>query len=198
MGDKASKLTPAQEVFAQHVAMGKTQADAYRMAKPQSLKWKDETVWKRASEWRALGKVSGRVKEIQALHAERLAISHERVLKEIARLALFDPRSLFRDDGSPKPITELDDDTAAAIAGLDVMEEFEGTGKDRVFVGYTKKYKIADKNAALEKLAKHLGLYREDNKQKTDPLRELLQSLSGNVVGPKVEAGEENGEEEQS
>ncbi len=89
----------------------------------------------------------------------RLAISNERVLKEIARLALFDPRNLFRDDGTPKPINELDDDTAAAIAGLEVLEEFEGEGKSRVFVGYTKKYKVADKNAALEKLCKHLGLY---------------------------------------
>lgn len=177
------KLTTAQELFSQHVASGKSQAEAYRLAKPQSLNWKDETVWKRASEWMALGKVQGRVKEIQAAHADRLAISHERVLKEIARLALFDPRSLFRDDGSPKPINELDDDTAAAIAGLEVLEEFAGHGDNRVFVGYTKKYKIADKNAALEKLAKHLGLYREDNKQKTDPLRELLQSLGGNVMG---------------
>lgn len=181
MSDK--KLTPAMELFAQHVASGESQAESYRLAKPQSRKWKDATVWKRASEWMALGKVQGRVKEIQASYADRLAISHERVLKEIARLALFDPRRLFNDDGSPKPINELDDDTAAALAGLDVHEEYEGHGDDRVFVGYTKKYKIADKNAALEKLAKHLGLYREDNRQKTDPLRELLQSLGGNVMG---------------
>jgi len=151
-------LTPKQEKFAQVVASGKSQADAYRAAF-DCAKSKPETIQAHASRLMADAKVSARVKALRGMIADRLAISNERVLREIARLALFDPRSLFREDGTPKPINELDDDTAAAIAGLDVLEEFEGSGKDRVFIGYTKKYKIADKNAALEKLAKHLGLY---------------------------------------
>lgn len=60
-----------------------------------------------------------------------------------------------------------------------MTEEFEGSGEDRKFVGYTKKYKIADKNTALEKLAKHLGLYEKDNTQKTNPLAELIRAVSG-------------------
>ena len=115
--------------------------------------------------------------------AKRLGITAERVLRERARLAFFDPRKLLDKDGAPIPLQDLDDDTAAAIAGMDVLDEFEGSGDARRFIGYTKKYKIADKNVALEKLAKHLGLYREDNRQKTDPLRDLLQSLGGNVMG---------------
>jgi hypothetical protein len=30
---------------------------------------------------------------------------------------------------------------------------------------------------------KHRGLYKEDNTQKADPLRELLDSLGGAVIG---------------
>ena len=115
--------------------------------------------------------------------AQKLELTTERVLLEVARLALFDPRKLFDNTGQPIPIQSLDDDTAAALAGLDVHEEYLGSGKDRVFVGYTKKYKIADKNSALEKAAKFLGLFEKDNKQKTDPLRDVLGALSGNVVG---------------
>ncbi|WP_434513794.1 terminase small subunit [Dechloromonas sp. ARDL1] len=151
-------LTPKQEKFAQEVASGKSQADAYRAAF-DCARSKPETIQSHASRLMADGKVSARVKELREMIVDRLAINNERILREIARLALFDPRSLFNDDGTPKPIAELDDDTAAAIAGLEVLEEFEGSGKERVFVGYTKKYKIADKNAALEKLCKHLGLY---------------------------------------
>mgnify|MGYP000848301907 FL=1 len=110
---------------------------------------------------------------------ERTAVSSDRVLLEAARLALFDPRKLFNDDGSPKGITELDDDTAAAVAGIEVVEQFEGSGKDRVFVGYLKKYRIADKNSALEKLFRHHGLYERDNEQKTDPLTSLLHAIAG-------------------
>lgn len=92
----------------------------------------------------------------------KLEISAERVLLERARLAFFDPRRLLDDQGRPKPISELDADTAAAIAGLDITEEYEGYGADRVFVGYTKKFKLADKNASLTALEKHLGLYKDD------------------------------------
>ena len=118
---------------------------------------------------------------------QRTGVTADRVLLEAARLALFDPRKLFNTDGSPKGIHDLDDDTAAAIAGLEVVEQFEGSGEDRVFVGYLKKYKIADKNAALEKLFKHHGLYERDNSQKTDPLTSLLHALasgSGSAFKP--------------
>jgi len=70
-------------------------------------------------------------------------------------------------------------DTAAAVAGIEVVEQFEGSGKDRVFVGYLKKYRIADKNSALEKLFRHHGLYERDNEQKTDPLTSLLHAIAG-------------------
>lgn len=93
--------------------------------------------------------------------AQRTQITQDRVLKEFARIAFFDPRKLFRDDGTPRPINELDDDTAAAIAGLDVSEEFDGSGPDRVFVGYTKKYKVSDKKGALDSVARHLGMFND-------------------------------------
>ena len=161
-------LTPQQEKFAQAVAGGKSQADAYRDAYPKSKKWKDSSVYAQSSALMADSKVSIRVEELRKAASDIAVVSSARVLQEIARIALFDPRRLFFDDGTPKPITSLDDDTAAALAGLDVTEEFEGSGEDRKFVGYTKKYKIADKNSALDKLAKILGLYEKDNAQKND------------------------------
>lgn len=94
--------------------------------------------------------------------SEKTNITQERVLREYAKIAFFDPRKLFQDNGQPKDITMLDDDTAGALAGLDVLEEYEGSGRDREFVGYTKKYKIADKLRALDALGKHLGLFDKD------------------------------------
>ncbi len=41
------------------------------------------------------------------------------------------------------------------------------------------KIHLHDKLAAMEKLFKHLGLYEVDNKQKTDPLTELLHAIAG-------------------
>lgn len=176
------KLTGQQEKFAVGIASGKTQADAYREAYPKAKKWKDEAVYVEASRLLDNPKVSLRLKELRERLAGLGIASAERVLLEATRIALFDPRNLFFDDGTPKPIAALDDDTAAALAGLDVMEEFDGSGDDRKFVGYTKKYKVADKNAALEKLFKHHGLYEFDNRQKMDPLAELLKAVSGSAL----------------
>ncbi|MFM9917854.1 MAG: terminase small subunit, partial [Rhizobacter sp.] len=69
-----------------------------------------------------------------AEHAEainRMELSVDRTKLEIARIAYFDPRKLFGQDGRPLNITELDDDTAAVVAGLDVVEEYAGSGEDR-------------------------------------------------------------------
>ena len=94
-----------------------------------------------------------------------MGLTEERVSLEVARLAFFDPRKMFTARGDPIPLSELDDDTAAAIAGLDVLESYEGSGEDRVLVGHIKKYKIADKNSALERAAKILGMFKKDNEQ---------------------------------
>ncbi len=103
--------------------------------------------------------IQATIAEARQKLAESAGISAERVLQEYARLGFFDPRKLFHDNGQPKEISELDDDTAAALAGLDLVEIYEGTGPDRKFVGYTKKYKIADKKGALDSIAKHLGMF---------------------------------------
>lgn len=89
----------------------------------------------------------------------------ERTLQELARLAYQDPRRLYDGQGNLKAVTDLDDDTAATIASVEVTEEFEGRGEDRKSIGFTKKLKLWDKNSALEKAMKHLGLFERDNRQ---------------------------------
>lgn len=70
-------LTPAQEVFAQLVASGKTQADAYRGAYPKAAGWKASSVWEKASTLMANVKVQSRVEQIKAELAERGLWSRE-------------------------------------------------------------------------------------------------------------------------
>ena len=67
-------------------------------------------------------------------------------------------RKLFDEQGALKPIGEWSDDVAAAVASLEVLEEWEGSGESRRLVGHTKKLKLWDKNSALKTLAQHLGM----------------------------------------
>jgi phage terminase small subunit len=106
-------------------------------------------------------KIQAEIDKAMSHRSERTEITQDRVLKEYARLGFFDPRKLFNDDGSPKVITELDDDTAAVLAGLEVMEIWEGRGDDRRFVGYLKKYKLGDKKGALDSIARHMGMFND-------------------------------------
>ena len=170
----ARKLAPMQSVFVQEylIDLNATRA-AIRAG--YSAKTAEQQGYQLLQKPSVQAAIAARQKERE----QRTAVTADRVLLEAARLALFDPRKLFNDDGSPKGIHELDDDTAAAVAGIDVLEQFEGYGKDRVFVGCVKKYRIADKNSALEKLFRHHGLYERDNEQKTDPLTSLLHAIAG-------------------
>ena len=73
-------------------------------------------------------------------------------------MAFFDRRKLFRPDGTEKHTTEWDDDTTAAISHI------SATGP----VPF-------DKNAALEKAFKHLGLYERDNTQRREDIRIIVE-----------------------
>lgn len=105
--------------------------------------------------------IAAAIQEEMDKRGTRTEITADRVLEEIAKLAFFDPRKFFNSDGSPIPIQDLDDNTAMALSGIDVLEEFEGSGNDRVFVGYTKKFKLTDKKASLELLGRHLKLFTD-------------------------------------
>ncbi len=91
--------------------------------------------------------------------AERLEITADRVLQEIAKLAFHDPRKFFDEDGRIKPISEIDDDTAMCLSGLETMHKIVGDEKDGCIV--LTKIKIADKGQNLERLGKHLKLFTD-------------------------------------
>jgi phage terminase small subunit len=76
------------------------------------------------------------------------------VMREYARIAFADVRNIFGSDGNLKQISELDDDTAAVIQGIDVVS----VGNAMVGEGQVLKIKMADKIRALDMLSKHLGI----------------------------------------
>ncbi len=86
---------------------------------------------------------------------DKLDITAERVLQELARIAFFDIRKIFNDDGSLKQVAALDANSAAAIAGIEHDKLFEHFGKGHAkHVGTTSKVKVADRIRALELLGK--------------------------------------------
>lgn len=134
-------------------------------------------------------KVEAAIAEGKRERGARTQITQDRVLQEVARIAFLDLRKALNADGSLKAITELDDDTAAALAGLDLLEEFEGHGEDRQQIGWTKKMKLADKVRALELLMRHMGMLNDKVKLQGDaenPLVLLLKQMQGTALKPSL------------
>lgn len=99
------------------------------------------------------------IAEGQVERARKLDITAERVLQEVARIGFSDVRKLFSESGQLKPIHELDDDTAAVVASIEVSDRAIPGGEgdtERVT-----KIKAWDKGSALGQLGKHLGLFND-------------------------------------
>jgi phage terminase small subunit len=88
-------------------------------------------------------------------------VTCDRVIEELARVAFADIRGFYKPDGSMKKPHELNDDEAGAIASLETLEQFAGSGDERVKVGEVQKIKLWDKIASLRTLAQNLGMLKE-------------------------------------
>lgn len=128
--------------------------------------------------------------KVKALIAERskeLAVKHElttdSVIAELSKIVHADPRLLFAEDGSMLHPKDWPDGMAGAVASLEVVEEFDNdTDGGKKLIGYTKKLKLWDKNSAIEKAMKHLGLFAEDNKQRAGALADLPRDMVKAIV----------------
>jgi phage terminase small subunit len=164
-------LSPRQEAFAAGVAQGLSQAESYRRAYPRSKKWKDETVYSRASELMADRKISGRVNELMAKAAAANEVTQERIVKELARIAFGNKRAVMAwgpGGVALRASVDLTDDEAAMVA--EVQETVTQAGSSL-------KLKAHDKVKALELLGKHVGMF-SDKVQVSNP--------DGSPIAPTV------------
>lgn len=116
-------------------------------------------------------RIAAEIATRMAAREKRTEITQDRVLQEYARLAFLDPAKLFDESGRPLPIQQMDEDTRRAIVGVDVAT----VGNDQMGVGEVLKLRLADKRAALDSVARHLGMFNDKlDLNVTGPLAERL------------------------
>ena len=103
-------------------------------------------------------------------------LTTERWAKEMAAIAHFDPGELYDETGQLIPLWELPEHVRRAISAIDVERRREGRGDDAQVVETTK-IKTHDKNTALANVGKHLGVFAEDNHQRTTAIQVNIQLL---------------------
>lgn len=147
------KLTPKQERFVAEylIDLNATQA-AIRAGYSQ------RTANEQGARLLANVSVRSSLQSAMKKREERTKITQDRVLEEYAKLAFLDPRRFYDDSGWLKPVHLLDEDVAAALVGVDVIESYDKEGQS---TSTTKKVKFADKKGALDSVARHLGMFKD-------------------------------------
>jgi phage terminase small subunit len=92
-----------------------------------------------------------------ARRSKRTEVAADRVLLALARLGFSDIRRIFDGQGRLRRPQDWDDVTAAAISSVEVVMRYLGSGE----VMHLHKIRLWSKNDALDKLAKHFGMYEE-------------------------------------
>ena len=95
-----------------------------------------------------------------------MGIDEHSVLVELQSLAFWNIKDFVQADNSLKDISKIGKAKAKPIAGIKVKETITTIG-DVTTKEVTTELKLTDKRAALTDLGKHLGIFKEDNEQKT-------------------------------
>lgn len=106
------------------------------------------------------------IAELQADIAKRNSISADMVVQELAALGFYSIQDVIDDDMAIINLKKTDRSKVKPVIGIEITEIIRGTGKRRKKTVQTK-VKLADKTNALIHLGKHLGIFKEDNNQKS-------------------------------
>jgi phage terminase small subunit len=115
------------------------------------------------SENLAKPKIQEAIQKAKEARAKRTEITADRVLREIARIAFSDLGQIMDFTGEQvklRPAKDIASSARRAISSVKVKRHFEGVGEDAREVEVTE-FKLWSKEAALEKLCKHLGLAKD-------------------------------------
>jgi phage terminase small subunit len=121
-------------------------------------------------------------------YRQKEGIQSENVLTRMARIGYADIRKIFGPNNTILDVKDWPDDIVPAVAGIEVFEEYQGKGEDRILIGHTKKVRLWDPNPSLTNMAKNVGAigngkHRDEDDEKGEIGRVLTTlELSAKIV----------------
>lgn len=110
-------------------------------------------------------KVLKRIAELRAEEAERNKVSIDDVIQELKALGFWSINDFLNEDNTIKKLGSMNRHLTKPVVGIKVTEK-TSVIKGKQIVEVITELKLADKQAALVSLGKHLGAFKEDNEQK--------------------------------
>ncbi|MDN5938458.1 MAG: terminase small subunit [Salinisphaera sp.] len=116
------------------------------------------------------------IEKRQEVAGEKASIDVAQVLTELGRVGFFNPAKVRRAGGF-LPIEEWDEDSLAAVAGIEYVQSGDECK--------TVKVKLAAKTTALAKIGEHLNMFVQQHKVDlgTDLVNSLLEQIDGAGTG---------------
>jgi phage terminase small subunit len=171
-----TELTPKQARFVQEylIDLNATQAAIRAGYSAKTAEQIGHQLLKKTS-------VAEAVAQAQAKLSEKTGITVERVLEEYAKLGFANMQDYIRvtDEGDAYVnLSEMSRDQAAAIAEVKVEDFKDGRGEDARDVRRVT-FKLSDKRAALDSIAKHLGMFTEKHEHSGNV--EIIHTFKSNI-----------------
>lgn len=183
-----AKLTLKQQTFVDALMLDpeQNQTNAYRKAYPKSSLKAAESG---AARLLRNAKVVAYLDEQKKARSERTGIDADWLLKRLGMDVDADLADLYYEaTNTLKPVHEWPLIwRQGLVMGVDVLEEFAGSGEDRMKIGETTKLKISDRIRRLEMIGKHIAVSAFEERVKhdvTDELGDLLKQIAPKTLDP--------------
>lgn len=188
MAEQRPKLTANQKRFVAEYAIDRNAVQAYFRAFGRATAKGKRRSYKGAAESaRVLLENPGIQSELRAAereHRRRCRVDADRINRELAAIAFADPDDCYEPDEqnhglpSPRPWRDVPPAARKAIASVKVKRRRLKTEDDETWEIEELEYRHHDKGAALDKLCRRLGLYRD-----LPPLETILAALPPELAG---------------
>lgn len=164
-------MTDAQKRFCEEYVLDFNATRAYKAVYPNCKT--NDTARKLGSRLMTKVDITDYIQELLNESRERSKITKDMIIQELANIAFFNIKNIYKEDGSLKKVTELDDETAKAISSVKTLQKAGSMAmginpkeKDKVvsiehIPEQTIEIKANDKKGALELLGKHLGMFKD-------------------------------------
>jgi len=188
MAKPEQELNTKQQIFAREYLVDRNATRAAIAAG-----YKEKTAAQAGSRLLKNVKVQAHISQCAEKIFRKLDVSAERVLHGLAELAFYDPRHMFRPDGSLKSILEMDDPSAMALSAIDVQtterseEKLSADGKTSEPVKcktITSKIRLANRGENLERLGRYFKIFGNNDANPPSTVRVLIEHIGARAAHP--------------
>jgi len=164
---KPGEMTPKQSAFVREYLVDHNATRAYLRA---GYRCSEQAAQANAFRMMANDGIASAIADAAKAATDVANLTVQDTLTALRRFLSYDVRKFYDADGKPLHVTQLDDDSAAAIVGIKVVTK----GNAEMGFGEVTEFKLADKVATLEKAMKYHVLFKEDHKSQADALGEIV------------------------